>query len=734
MDDGWSLKRLHKLIVTSSTYRQASDAPAESYERDPANRLLARGPRMRVEAEIVRDIALSASGLLNPEVGGPSVHPPAPAFLFQPPASYGPKNWDVDTGGERYRRALYTFMFRSVPYPALEAFDAPPGNAACVRRPRSNTPLQALVTLNEPIFVECARALARRAIAEGGPDPDGRLDRAFRLCLGRSPTDGGAGPPARPPRSPVGAVRRRRGRPDAADRRRAARGHVGRRVRRLDRRRPRPAEPGRDDHQAMSTGAPPMNCQDHLYRGLDPRGVSRRWFLQDCGVGLGAAALASLLGESGYAAPADDPLATEDAAPPGRRRRTSSSCSWPAPRATWSCSTTSRSSPSSTARLPPPELLEGYRAAFINPNSKLLGPKFPFAKHGESGAELSTLLPHLAGVADDLCIVRSMVTDAFNHAPGQILMSTGSQQFGRPSMGAWTCYGLGSESRDLPGYVVFSSGDKGPSGGNANWGSGFLPTVYQGVQFRTGGEPVLYLTNPDGVDRELQRDSLDTINALNRIRLDEAGDPEIATRINAFEMAYRMQASAPDLMDLSSEPEHVLELYGAEPGKPSFANNCLLARRLVERGVRFVQLFHESWDQHGNLVGGLTKNCQVTDRASAALVADLKQRGLLDETLVIWGGEFGRTPMAQGGSDGRDHHPNAFTMWLAGGGTKPGTTHGTTDELGFRVAEDPVHVHDLHATLLHLLGFDHTKLTYRFQGRDFRLTDVFGNVVDGLLA
>jgi hypothetical protein len=327
-----------------------------------------------------------------------------------------------------------------------------------------------------------------------------------------------------------------------------------------------------------------------------------------------------------------------------------------------------------------------------------------------------------------------MVTDAFNHAPGQILMSTGSQQFGRPSLGSWVTYGLGSESEDLPGFVVFSSGKKGPSGGNSNWGSGFLPTVHQGVQFRTSGEAVLYLSNPRGIDEETQRDSLDTLRELNASRLAEVGDPEIATRISAFEMAFRMQTSAPELMDLSSEPQHILDMYGVEPGKPSFANNCLLARRLVERGVRFVQLFHEAWDQHGNLVKDIKTNCQDTDQACAALVKDLKQRGLLDETLVVWGGEFGRTPMVQGGNDGRDHHPNAFTMWLAGGGIKPGLTLGESDELGFNAVRDRVHVHDLHATILHLLGFDHTRLTYRFQGRDFRLTDVHGQLVKPLLA
>ncbi len=455
--------------------------------------------------------------------------------------------------------------------------------------------------------------------------------------------------------------------------------------------------------------------------------LARRWFLQQCGVGLGAVALRQLLQASDPLAPKKphhDPTAKNviflfmgggpshlelfDHKPAlGKHEGT----------------------------LPPESLLEGYRAAFIDPNSTLLGPKFKFSRHGQSGAELSELIPYIASVADDITIVKSLVTDAFNHAPAQVMMSTGSQQFGRPSMGAWTLYGLGSESRDLPGFVVFSSGQKGPSGGNSNWGSGFLPSMYQGVQFRTSGDPVLYLSNPPGVDRRLQRDSLDSIRRLNSIHLEETGDPEITTRINSFEMAYRMQESTPELMDISQEPQHVLDMYGAEPGKPSFANNCVLARRLVERGVRFVELFHESWDQHGSLVSGLTKNCKDTDQASAALVKDLRQRGLLDDTLVLWGGEFGRTPMVQGGTDdGRDHHPNAFTMWMAGGGTKPGITIGESDELGFNVIEDRVHVHDLHATILHVLGFDHTKLTYRFQGRDFRLTDVAGNVVQKILA
>jgi len=314
-------------------------------------------------------------------------------------------------------------------------------------------------------------------------------------------------------------------------------------------------------------------------------------------------------------------------------------------------------------------------------------------------------------------------------------MNTGNQQFGRPSLGAWITYGLGSESQDLPAFVVFSSGKKGPSGGNSNWGSGFLPTVYQGVQFRGGSEPVLFLDNPRGIDRAVQQASLDAIRTLNQHRLAQVGDPEIATRTRAFEMAFRMQTSAPDLMDISKESKETLELYGAEPGKSSFANNCLLARRLVERGVRYIQLFHEAWDQHGNLVADLKVNCKDTDRACTALIKDLKQRGLLDETLIIWGGEFGRTPMVQGGNDGRDHHPNAFTMWLAGGGVKPGVTLGESDELGFNATVDRVHVRDLHATILHLLGLDHERLTFKFQGLDAKLTGVEpAHVVKQILA
>jgi uncharacterized protein (DUF1501 family) len=459
--------------------------------------------------------------------------------------------------------------------------------------------------------------------------------------------------------------------------------------------------------------------------------VTRRWFFEQCGVGLGAIALKTLLAESAQAS--TDPMAPKPPQFPAKAKNVIFLFMAGAP-SHLELFDNKPALKKFDGTLPPPELLKGYRAAFINPNSKLLGPKFEFTKYGQSGAELTPLLPHLATVVDDIAIVKSMVTDAFNHAPGQLLMNTGTMQFGRPSMGAWVTYGLGSESRSLPAFVVFSSGKKGPSGGSSCWGSGFLPSVYQGVQFRSSGDPVLYLSNPPGVDNDLQRDSLDSIKRLNEMRSGITGDPEIATRINSFEMAFRMQSSAPELMDLSKESKDTLEMYGAVPGKSSFANNCLLARRLVERGVRFVQLYHEAWDQHSLLVKDITQNCKDTDQAAAALIKDLKQRGLLENTLVVWGGEFGRTPMVQGGDDGRDHHPNAFTMWMAGGGVKRGITLGESDELGFNVVKDRVHVHDLHATMLHLLGFDHTKLTYKFQGRPFRLTDVHGEVVKELIA
>jgi hypothetical protein len=369
--------------------------------------------------------------------------------------------------------------------------------------------------------------------------------------------------------------------------------------------------------------------------------------------------------------------------------------------------------------------------------------RFQFAQHGRCGAWVSELLPHTAGVVDDLCFIKSMHTEAINHDPAITFFQTGAQLAGRPSIGAWLSYGLGSEARDLPAFVVLVS----QGTGNPNdqplydrlWGSGFLPTKYQGVKFRSVGDPVLYLANPRGLDAGTRRRMLDDLSALNRRKLDEVDDPEIATRIAQYEMAYRMQMSVPELTDLSNEPPHVFDLYGPDARKPgTFAANCLLARRLAERGVRFVQLFHRGWDQHANLPRQIAGQCRDTDRASAALVSDLKRRGLLDDTIVVWGGEFGRTVYCQGrltaDDYGRDHHPRCFTVWLAGGGIKGGMTHGETDNYSYNITRDPVHVHDLHATILHCLGIDHTRLTFRFQGRDHRLTDVHGVVVKPILA
>ena len=478
------------------------------------------------------------------------------------------------------------------------------------------------------------------------------------------------------------------------------------------------------------------------------RAVTRRHFFRQAGFGIGAAALTSLLNhhalaeQSPPAVDAVNPLAPK---PPHF-----------APKAKSIIYLFMAGAPSQVDLLDykpklqqydgqniPEEMVKGERFAFIKGTPKLLGSPYNFQKWGQSGAEISELLPHLGEIADDIAVVRSLHTAQFNHAPAQIFMNTGFQIIGRPSMGSWMTYGLGSECRDLPGFVVLISGENQPDGGKACWGSGFLPTVYQGVEFRSKGDPVLFLTNPEGISSEDRRQSLDVLRDLNEMHLRSAGDPEIVTRIASYEMAYRMQSSVPELMDLSGEPQSIHAMYGTEPGKKSFANNCLLARRLVERGVRFVQLYHRGWDNHGtsahdDIVTRLPQLCHETDQAAACLVKDLKQRGLLSSTLVVWGGEFGRTPMNEERNRskflGRDHHPRAFSVWLAGGGIKPGVTLGQTDELGYNPVKDAIEVHDLHATILYLMGLDHTRLTYRFQGRDFRLTDVSGNVVKKLLA
>lgn len=462
--------------------------------------------------------------------------------------------------------------------------------------------------------------------------------------------------------------------------------------------------------------------------------VTRRHFLRDCGVGLGKMGLAGLLTDSLAGAA---PLSARGGHHAAKAKRVIHLFMAGAP----SQLELFDYKPALTryeGKPIPPEVIGGQRYAFIRPDAAALGPRFKFARHGQSGAELSEVLPRLAEIADDICIVKSVKTDQFNHAPAQIFFQTGFSQPGRPSIGSWALYGLGAETQNLPAFVVMSTGS-GLSGGSALWSSGFLPTVYTGVRFRNTGDPILNVSSPEGIDARAQRDSLDLVRAMNEKRLGEVGDPEIATRISAYEMAFRLQTSAPELMDLKSESKETLEMYGCDPEKPSFARACLLARRMIERGVRFVNIFHEGWDAHSNVEGNVRSNCEKTDRASAALVKDLKQRGLLDDTLVVWGGEFGRTPMVEtnpalGRALGRDHHPQAFTMWMAGGGIKPGITIGETDELGFNIVSEPVHVHDIQATMMHLMGLDHERLTFRYAGRDFRLTDVHGHIVHKILA
>ncbi len=468
--------------------------------------------------------------------------------------------------------------------------------------------------------------------------------------------------------------------------------------------------------------------------------ATRRHFFQQCSVGLGSIALASMSNPSSTIA-AKTPSVSPMAAKKPHHRAKAKNIIYLFMAGGPSQLELFEDKPKLTefdGKAPPREFMEGRRFAFLKGDIKLLGGRRTFGRYGKSGAELSDLLPYHRDIVDDICFVRGLSTDVFNHGPAKIFMNTGAPQPGRPSMGSWITYGIGSESQDLPGFVVLQSGPRGPRAGATLWSSGFIPTTYQGVPFRGTGDPILNLASPKGIDANIQRDFFDAVGDLNSHRLDVTGDPEIATRIAAYEMAYRMQTSAPELMDISKESPETLKRYGAQPGKASFANNCLLARRLIERGVRFVQLYHTNWDHHGGpgetLEKDLVNTARAVDQGSAALVRDLKERGLLEDTLVIWGGEFGRTPMGEPrDSTGRDHHIDAFTVWMAGGGVKPGFSFGKTDELGFGATEGKCHVHDLHATILHLLGIEHTKLTYRFQGRDFRLTDVHGKLINEIL-
>ena len=470
------------------------------------------------------------------------------------------------------------------------------------------------------------------------------------------------------------------------------------------------------------------------------RHQTRRAFLGKCGAGLGAIALAALEREAsaGGAGPLA-PRATHYL-PKAKRVLFLHMTGGPPQQELFDFKPKLRQM---TGQPCPDDLTDGERFAFIRGVPKLLGTPYRFRRHGESGAWVSELLPNLARQVDDLCIVKSMYTDEFNHAPAQMFLFTGSPRLGRPSMGSWVTYGLGSENQDLPGFVVLVSGGYNPSAGRSLWGSGFIPSVYQGVQCRSAGDPILFLSDPNGVKRRTRRATLDAIGDLNRLAVERSGDPETRTRIDQYELAFRMQTAAPEAMDISREPEWVHRMYGTKPGEVSYANNCLLARRLLERDVRFVQLFDWGWDFHGSsfdtdIVKTLPDKARAMDQATGALLTDLKTRGLLDDTLVIWGGEFGRTPMNEerDGSKfiGRDHHPHCFTIFLAGAGVKKGLVYGETDELGYRITEGRTHVHDLQATILHLLGMDHERLVYPYQGRDFRLTDVAGRVNRALLA
>ncbi|MEO1524817.1 MAG: DUF1501 domain-containing protein [Planctomycetota bacterium] len=470
---------------------------------------------------------------------------------------------------------------------------------------------------------------------------------------------------------------------------------------------------------------------------------TRRHFLKQSTAGIGAAALAALTQQDAQATQVEDPLAVRQPHFAGKAKRVIYLHMTGSPpnldlfdykpelvgRSDQNC---------------PDEFLAGREFAFTSGVPKLMGSPRKWKQVGEAGMWMSDAIPHFHEIADEMCVVHSMYTDQFNHAPAELLVYTGSPRSGRPSMGSWVTYGLGSENENLPGFVVLISSGVQPNGGKNSFGSGFLPSVYQGVQCRSKGDPVLYSSNPPGMSRDLRRATLDALNDLNQMQAREMGHPETLTRISQYELAFRMQTAVPEVMNINDESQDTLDAYGARPGESSLANNCLLARRLVESGVRFVQLFDWGWDFHGTaastgLTDGLTNKCATMDKPIAALIRDLKNRGLLEDTLVVWGGEFGRTPFREGRTAkskilGRDHYPDAFSMWMAGGGVKGGFEYGQSDELGFSVAENPVHVHDLQATILHLLGFDHEKLTHRFQGRDYRLTDVHGHVVKELLA
>ena len=686
-----SLKKLHREIVLSSTYRQSvGNGPAS----DPDNRLLSAFPYRRFDAERIRDAFLSASGLLTRKVGGPSVYPPQPAEVMK--MAYGNSPWPTSTGADRNRRSLYTFSKRTAPFAAFTTFDAPSGELCVARRDRSTTPLQALTLLNDAMYIEIARGLADQAVRDvanktRSAQPRSIAERLFRRLLVREPSSDRARCDCFVLQQPIGT-------PSAMDAGRAG-----------------ALEHRRGNYDAMKI-------------------LTRRQLFQTCGIGLGKISLASMLarecsasesdlGGLHHAAKAKRVIYLFMAGAPSQLDLFD-----PKPKLT-----------ELEGQPIPPSVIAGQRYAFIQPDAAVLSPRFKFSKHGQSDAELADVLPHLSEVVDDLAFMRTVHTDQFNHAPAQIFVNTGSGIPGRPALGSWLSYGIGSDSDDLPGFVVLHSGGN-LSGGAAMWSNGFLPGQHQGVPFRSNGDPILNVSTPDGIDRSTQRATLDLVSTLNRKRMESLQSDAINARIEAYELAYRMQARAPELMDFAGESDKSMRLYGLDRSGngQAYAKNCLLARRMAERGVRFIQLYHSGWDHHSNVEGGCRKQCQAIDQGTAALIKDLKQRGMLDETLVVWGGEFGRTPMVEasaalGRKLGRDHHPQAFSMFMAGGGIRPGQTIGKTDELGFHPVETPIHVHDIQATILNQLGIDHERLTFTYAGRPFRLTDVHGKVIENLV-
>ena len=733
---GWDVKALQKTIVMSATYRQASRLSPELLAKDPDNRLLARGPNVRLSADIVRDQALAIAGLLTNKIGGPSVKPYQPEGLWNEVG--GGSAYVQDHGDNLYRRSLYTFWRRSIPPPSMANFDASARENHMVRPVVTNTPLQALDLMNDVAYVEAARVFAQRVIKEGGKTPPERIAYAFRVATARQPeARGGRDTPERVPaeRGSVHVeagcgpeVRERRG-ISARQRRRR---HRAGRVHQRDEPDPQPARNG-DEGVVMDQ------------RFEVPLNLTRRRFLGTAGLGIGAAALAELLQFDLLAQGADGVAAGATGGLPGLPHF--------APKAKRVIYMFQSGAPSQLDLFDykpqlakaqgtdlPDSIRNGQRLTAMTAGQTsfpIAQSIFKFAQHGQSGAWLSELLPYTAKVADDLCFIKSMHTEQINHDPAVTFAQTGFQLSGRPSLGAWVSYGLGTINQDLPAFVVMITGN-GQSLAERQWGTGFIPSRYQGVKLRSVGDPVLYVSDPAGFDTSQRARFISDLEKLNQLEFEATNNPEIATRIAQYEMAFRMQTSVPELTDLSKEPEHTFELYGPDSRKPgTYAANCLLARRLAERGVRFIQLYHRAWDHHSGLPKAIRTACVQADQPSAALVQDLKERGLLDETLVIWAGEFGRTVYSQGkltaDDYGRDHHPRAFTIWMAGGGIKPGITLGETDDYGYNITQDPVHIHDLNATILRCLGIDHKRLTYKYQGRQFRLTDTAGRVVQKAL-